>query len=382
MCARCRRPTTVCYCATLPQLPTRTRVVVLQHPRERDKAIGTAHMASLCLPNSELHVGRAWADDPKVQAALNNAAAPAILLYPGPEAKDILTEPPTGPVTLVVVDGTWSQAKNVVRDNEMLRTLPRYAFRAPQPSEYRIRREPSDEVVSTIESLMYALGALEGEAERFAAMLTPFRAMVDAQLAFKEGRRQRLRKRVQRELPPSPELTLLRARWDDLVCVAGEANAWPYREGRHRERDELVHWVAQRPSTGETFAGLAAPTHGLAPSTARNLKVAPEDIVAAPRRAALYEAFANFVRPTDILCTWGGHSLRLYRGGGGELALPELDLRPLLAEVLKRRVPTLEVYAAQIGLPLASPEGRAGYRLASLVAAVRLAAHASARALG
>ena len=50
VCARCRRPQRVCYCAALPELGTQTRVVILQHPRERGMPIGTAHMARLCLP--------------------------------------------------------------------------------------------------------------------------------------------------------------------------------------------------------------------------------------------------------------------------------------------------------------------------------------------
>ena len=56
-CARCRRPERLCWCAHLPVLPTETRIVFLQHPRERNLSIGTARMASLCLPSSELHVG-------------------------------------------------------------------------------------------------------------------------------------------------------------------------------------------------------------------------------------------------------------------------------------------------------------------------------------
>ncbi|MBZ0236419.1 MAG: DTW domain-containing protein [Deltaproteobacteria bacterium] len=59
-CLRCRRPLAVCYCDALPRIETRTRVVILQHPRERDMPIGTARMASLCLPGSELHVGVDW----------------------------------------------------------------------------------------------------------------------------------------------------------------------------------------------------------------------------------------------------------------------------------------------------------------------------------
>src|ERR1041385_8611832 len=109
MCARCRRPTSVCYCVALPRIETATRVVILQHPRERDMPIGTARMASLCLPRSSLHVGVRWGESEALRAAISDEAAPPILLWPGPGARDVLKEPPAGPVTLVVVDGTWSQ---------------------------------------------------------------------------------------------------------------------------------------------------------------------------------------------------------------------------------------------------------------------------------
>jgi len=68
---------------------------------------------------------------------------------------------------------------------------------------------------------------------------------------------------VRPRLPPA-----LTSRYDDLVCVVGEANAWPYLQGRPNIPDELVHWVAIRPSTGERFEQLATPEHGLSPNTA------------------------------------------------------------------------------------------------------------------
>ena len=57
VCDRCRRPRRVCVCEHLPSLAPKTRVVILQHPRERDMAIGTARMATLCLEGSELYIG-------------------------------------------------------------------------------------------------------------------------------------------------------------------------------------------------------------------------------------------------------------------------------------------------------------------------------------
>ena len=74
VCPRCERPVLVCYCAHLTSVDTRTRVVLLQHPREEDMAIGTARMASLCLPNSELHVGVDFQTSPALARALSSGA--------------------------------------------------------------------------------------------------------------------------------------------------------------------------------------------------------------------------------------------------------------------------------------------------------------------
>ncbi len=372
-CARCRRPTSVCYCAKLPQLATATRVVILQHPRERDVAIGTARMASLCLTGSELHVGVTWDDHPAFGRALADPARPPILLYPGPGARDILREPPVGPVTLVVVDGTWSQAKTVVRDNPVLHALPRYAFAAPELSEYRIRKEPRAEYCSTIEALMHVLGVLEGNPAPFRALLEPFRAMVDAQLVCQALRPQRRQRQPRGAKPATPRLpAALTDRFGDLVCIVGEANAWPYHSTHAHDDDELVHLAAHRPSTGETFDRLAAPEAALSPSTPFHVGIPEAELWAAGSRAALVDAFARFTRPTDIIASWGHYGPNLYVGAGGTLG-ERLDLRALGQRLANKKLGALEDHVAAVAGPPGPPlaPGRAGRRLAALVQLVR-----------
>ena len=373
VCERCRRPRTVCYCAALPRIETATRVVILQHPRERDVAIGTARMASLALPSAELHVGVHWGAHPALARALSDPARPPILLYPGPGATDILRSPPTGPVTLVVVDGTWSQAKNVVRDNPLLRALPRYAFNAPEPSEYRIRREPSDECTSTIEALMHVLGALEGDPARFRALLDPFRAMVDAQLAC-QARAPQPRQRTPR--PPGPPRHPLPAdalaAAEALVCVVAEANAWSYASGPDHPPDELVHWVAHRVVSGETFDVIAAPAHPLSPSTPFHTGLSAERLRAGVPRAALLDAFAAFARPGDRVCAWGHYGPGLFTLAGGALSEPPIDVRAAAQRFTSRKFGSLEDYAATIGPPPPPvAAGRAGLRVALLAQILR-----------
>ena len=362
----------MCYCAVVPRLDTRTRVVILQHPRERDVAIGTARMASLCLAQAEIHVGVEWGDHAPLARALSDPARPPILLYPGPTARDILREPPPGPVTLVVVDGTWANVRTMVRDNPVLQTLPRYAFVAPEPSQYRIRREPDDAYVSTIEALVHVLGALEGDPARFRAMLAPFQAMIDAQIAAQA--RDPVR-RYRRPRPPRPARPRLPAavveRFADLVCVVAEANAWPLKAGADSPPDELVHWVAHRPATGETFDVIAAPSHPLSPTTCFHSGLDRTQLHAGVTRAELYDRFAAFSRPTDVICAWGHYGPQLFLAGGGALPPERLDLRAAAQRLTNRKIGALEDYAASLG-PEPSPlaPGRGGGRRLAMLAQV------------
>lgn len=373
-CPRCLRPVSVCYCAALPRLETATRVVILQHPRERTVAIGTARMAALCLPQAQLHVGVRWSESAPLARALADPARPPILLYPGPNARDILRDPPAGPVTLVVVDGTWSQARTVVRDNPVLQALPRYAFAAPELSQYRIRREPDDEYVSTIEALMHVLGALEGDPVRFRALLDPLRAMVDAQIECQARSPRRGVPRHPRPLRPPRRIVPaeLKTRFDDLVCVVGEANAWPYRADQPSHDDGIVHWVAHRVGAGDSFDVITPPVGPLSPSTCMHTELDEARLWAGVPRAELVDRFDQFIRSTDIICSWGHYAPELFQAGGGRLPAARLDLRAAAQRLTNRKIGSLESYAAELGpIPAPLTAGRAGRRLAMLAHVLR-----------
>jgi DTW domain-containing protein len=357
-------------------------VVLLQHPRERDVAIGTARMASLCLPGAELHVGLRWDGSPELARALSDPARPAVLLYPGEGAIDIVKDPPAGPVTLLVVDGTWWQAKKVVRENLELARLPRYSFTPPSPSEYRIRKEPHESFVSTLEALVHVLGVLEGDSARFQALLVPFRAMVDAQI---ECQRRYAGTRVRHSrLPRAPRFrfpSLLHERRADLLCVAGEANAWPYRVRRSGpvHADELVQWAGRRLSTGEEVDLVGAPRNPLAPTTASHVGLTEETLGAGSPMSVLLERWRTFVCDRDVVCSWGRYATSLFVGSGGYLPPARVDLRQVARAFKNGRVGTLEGFVEGLGIAWSpgSTRGRAGSRLA-LVAAV--ARHFSALA--
>lgn len=375
VCLRCRRPLSVCYCQYLTRIETTTSIVLLQHPRERDMPIGTAHMANLCLPNSRLLVGFDWQNSAELARLLADPSRPPALLYPGEAATD-LDKLPKGALTLVVVDGTWANTRKMVNRNPVLANLPRVAFRPERASEYRIRREPNIDSVSTIEALMYVLGALEGGTERFAGLLLPFRKMIDAQLHCQEQRgtaRTRHKRRPHSSHSQLPAELLQES--NRIVCVAGEANAWPCRDLEHRARysDELVQWVAHRLSTGERFECFVAPRNPLSPNTPLHLSLDAETLHRGGSLETLLDRWRSFISDDDIVCSWGRYATSLFTESGGYLPPRRHDLRLVTKHALKRAIGTQQEFYDSLNPTPASPLGcgRAGERLEQLTQIAR-----------
>jgi hypothetical protein len=336
-------------------------------------------MATLCLPEASLHVGVDFDDAPFLDAILDDPEREAVLLYPGEDARDIVADPPAKPVTLVVVDGTWAQAKKLVKTNRRLATMPRVSFVPPSPSEYRIRREPKETYLSTLESLVLVLGALEGDTRTFEPLLAPFRAMIDKQIAceqsFQGARARRKRKTPRERRTALPEALTDRTRTH--VCVSGEVNAWPYGAPERDDpayRDEVVVWVAERIETGERFVAFAAPTYPLSVGAPLHAEIDRASLEGGIGRAALRERWASFLRETDVLCTWGHHAPGLLLGEGVPMPEARVDVRAAARLAARGKVGTIEEHGTALGASASGAiagGGRAARRLALLVGIVR-----------
>lgn len=377
-CARCERPTSVCICAHMSRLSSRTKVLFVQHPREERKAIGTAKLTHMCLPNSELVIGVEVDDEPRVRACLSDTENPAILLYPGDSAAPLESFVSGPPRTLVVLDGTWPQSKKLLRMNPGLAALPRVAFSPSSPSEYRIRREPKGNYVSTVESVAHALGVLENDAPKFAALYAPFRAMVDAQIAHeREGSNPRKKKprTKSREERLFPEV-LAAAAEGRIVCVVGEANAWPYktRKATPHYPDELVQLVALRVPSGESLDVVVRPLHPLAPSTSSHTQLSAEQLLGG---TAIDEAVTKaqaFLRPDDLVVTWGHYTTNLFARSGVKIPNEIFCLRAAAKRFVNGKVGTPEDFLLRRGPaesdPPAHGRGRAGKRVGAIARAL------------
>jgi DTW domain-containing protein YfiP len=95
---------------------------------------------------------------------------------------------------VVVLDGTWSQAKTLWWRNAWMLKGRRIALKPQRPSLYgKLRREPRREALSTLESAAFLLSRLEGRSEIETALLDSFARMLDRYRATQPARPAALR---------------------------------------------------------------------------------------------------------------------------------------------------------------------------------------------
>ena len=180
-CPRCQRPVLHCLCPLIPQLSSRTRVLILQHPQEAGHALNTARLAALGLINCELRCAERFDDLP---AVLNDPHWQSCLLFPGEQSvpvSEFAQSYPLRPLQLVVPDGTWRKVHKLIMLNPILQGLPRVTLSRIAASRYRVRKAEVPGALATIEAIVHALEEVEG-AGRFSQLLKPFDALIEGQI--------------------------------------------------------------------------------------------------------------------------------------------------------------------------------------------------------
>ncbi len=203
-------------CALVAPIANRTPVTILQHPRETRHAFGTVPLLTAALERIE------------VDAGLRPAPRPGVLLWPGDDATPI--ESAAAPDHLIAVDGTWSGARALLRDNPWIAALPKIALTPSSPGRYRTRREKTARGMATVEAVATALASFEPElAPGVEALFAAFEARERRWVGYQAEPVARMRKRPR----PSRERDALRG---DVVIgaalrVGDEEVAWAVRRG-------------------------------------------------------------------------------------------------------------------------------------------------------
>jgi DTW domain-containing protein YfiP len=343
-----------CLCRHLdgPRIHNRTGVTILQHPRERFHPLGTARLVELGLARVRLRVAFGLVAEPELPEG-------TALLYPlaGAPALDAVAASEQ-PRHLLLLDGTWANARRLHRANSWLAGLPCFRLSPPEPGRYRIRGEPDDQSLSTVEAVVQALRILEPETEGLDRLLAAFEAMIDGQVRLAEsgegGPRRRLRRRQPRPVPG-----VLVERRDAIVVVYGESAPGP--AGGRR----LVQWSAHRPASGETFERLLRP--GDPPPQPRHLAHMGLTLADLERRGIeeerLEREWRAFRGRGAVLVAWNRSTLDLIAHDGPAVPLKAAYCN--LERLARGQYGSLEETARREGLiPVPTPlSGRAATRV-------------------
>jgi tRNA-uridine aminocarboxypropyltransferase len=153
-CPRCLLLFEICVCSILPCVVARTEIVLIRHITELLLTSNTGRFAHLALPKSTIFAyGGGDRFDPAPLAAPRTA-----LLYCSGPPRPL----PFVPDRLIVLDGSFRQARRMYKRIPELRALPELSLPAPLITPTRLRQPTRAEGMSTIEAVAAALAALEG----------------------------------------------------------------------------------------------------------------------------------------------------------------------------------------------------------------------------
>lgn len=189
------RPSSTCICKHISPFQTKTRFIILMHPKEYKKERnGTGHMTKLQLENSEIIVGVDFTNNNRVNEILNNGKICSFLLYPGKNNFNLSIRKGAeinsfmgNNAHIFLLDGTWPCARKMLSLSKNLQKLKRVSFDNKIKSKFIIKQQPESLCLSTIESVYTVLNLLkEGDLEHCETegFLIPFEKMIAYQIEY------------------------------------------------------------------------------------------------------------------------------------------------------------------------------------------------------
>jgi DTW domain-containing protein YfiP len=194
-CYNCYRPKSSCMCSHVHQIDTKTKFIVLMHPKEFKKVKnGTGHLTHLSLKNSKLFVGIDFTNHKEINDIISTCQS--YILYPSKDAINISKQklPQDNSLdekketAIFIIDSTWACSLKILRDSKNLQALKHISFDSTKLSQFKIKEQPEDYCLSTIESTLTVLELLNKwsvesiSKEDLDNFLNPFYKMIEYQI--------------------------------------------------------------------------------------------------------------------------------------------------------------------------------------------------------
>ena len=163
-CDRCKRAVSLCLCSELKPFSIEPKIVLLVHPNEYRKTVGTARLVHLSIEGSALFrgYGKDFDSDPRVQNLVQDPKLYPMVLFPGADSLNLSNEtaqsvrekiPSHRRPVFFVIDGTWGSARQMMLTSKTLQSLSKVSFQVEAPSRYEFRKQPKSYCLSTLEAV-------------------------------------------------------------------------------------------------------------------------------------------------------------------------------------------------------------------------------------
>ena len=194
VCYNCYKPKSSCICEFITNpIKTNTKFIILMHPKEFKKTKnGTGHITNNSLENCELYVGIDFTNHKRVNELLNDTDYEPYVLYPHTNSIKLNTQKLSNEKKplIFIIDSTWPCSKKILRLSKNLEDLKKVSFDHDKSSQFKIKTQPNEYCLSTIESTLCVLEQLNfHQTENISKkslenFLRPFEKMVDLQIEY------------------------------------------------------------------------------------------------------------------------------------------------------------------------------------------------------
>jgi DTW domain-containing protein YfiP len=153
-CLGCGVPRKLCLCGQVEVSVSEPSIIILRHPDERSKSLSTVSLIKQRYPQILVKEGEIFSPLRHKNMALLFPEAEHDLLRgnrPLAFADDIGAQ--HGQKTLVLLDATWRKVKRMLHENVWLTALPRVSVEPTKLSDYLLRKVPSPNALSTVETV-------------------------------------------------------------------------------------------------------------------------------------------------------------------------------------------------------------------------------------
>ena len=139
--------------------------MVIIHSKEWSKTSNTGHLTRLAIKNAEIRL-HGLPHQIMSSEGVDSFSPSTLVLFPGSGAQPLTRmyiSSLARPLTLLVPDGNWNQAKNMMRRLPMLHQANPVSLGGPTLNPNYLRRNVKADRMSTFEAIAQALGILEGQ---------------------------------------------------------------------------------------------------------------------------------------------------------------------------------------------------------------------------